>query len=272
MPELPEVENTRLGIAPWLEGRRIGALVVRDRRLRWPVPRGLEAKLTGAEVERVERRAKYLLIRTSRGTALAHLGMSGSMRVLDPATPPGTHEHWDIVTDAGHCIRFKDPRRFGSLLWTGREPGKHPLLANLGPEPLGPDFDGTHLWQAARGRRVAIKLFIMNAAIVVGVGNIYASEALFRARLDPRRAAGRVSREGMDRVAAGIRSVLSEAVAAGGTTLRDFHYGGGEPGFFTRELRVYDRNDQPCVACGTAIRHFVQGQRSTYFCPTCQPR
>jgi formamidopyrimidine-DNA glycosylase len=272
VPELPEVENTRLGIAPWLEGRRVRALVVRDRRLRWPVPRGLEARLAGVDVERVERRAKYLLIRTGRGTAIAHLGMSGSMRILDPATPPGPHEHYDIVTDAGDCVRFKDPRRFGSLLWTARDPARHPLLANLGPEPLGPDFDGAHLWRAARGRRVAIKLFIMNAAIVVGVGNIYASEALFRARLDPRRPAGRVSRAAMERLAGGIRDVLSEAVAAGGTTLRDFHYGGGEPGFFTRELRVYDRGGQPCVACGTPVRHIVQGQRSTYFCPRCQPR
>lgn len=272
VPELPEVETTCRGIAPWLEGRRVRALLVRDRRLRWRVPRGLEDELAGTVVERVGRRAKYLLLGTARGTAIAHLGMSGSLRVLDPATPPGPHDHYDIVTEAGDAIRFTDPRRFGALLWTREDPARHKLLASLGPEPLGDGFDGDHLWNAARGRRVAIKPFIMNAAIVVGVGNIYASEALFRAGIGPRRAAGKVSRADMARLATSIREVLAEAIAAGGTTLRDFHYGDGEPGYFTRELRVYDRGGEPCVTCATPVRHVVQGQRSTYFCPRCQPR
>lgn len=270
MPELPEVETTRRGIAPWLEGRRIRALVVRERRLRWPVPRGLEASLEGTVVDQVSRRGKYLLLATARGTALMHLGMSGSMRVLRASAPPGKHDHFDIVLDSGDCIRFSDPRRFGSLLWTAKDPESHPLLARLGPEPLEAGFSGDHLWRRARGRRVAIKIFLMNAAVVVGVGNIYASEALFRAGIDPRRAAGRISRRDIARLADAVREVLREAVELGGTTLRDFHNGQGEPGYFSQELRVYDRARRPCVACGTAIRQIAQGQRSTYFCPGCQ--
>lgn len=270
MPELPEVETTRQGIAPWLVGRRIERLIVRERRLRWPVPRGLPARIAGAEIRAVSRRAKYLLIATDAGTLIWHLGMSGSLRVLDAASPPFAHDHVDLVLDSGRCLRFNDPRRFGCLLFTAAAPERHALLARLAAEPLSDEFDGDGLWRRARGRRASIKSFIMDSRMVVGVGNIYASEALFRAGLDPRRAAGRVSRADMDRLAGGIRDVLSEAVAAGGTTLRDFHYGGGEIGYFTRELRVYDRGGQPCVACGTPVRHIVQGQRSTYFCPRCQ--
>ena len=270
MPELPEVETTRRGIAPWLEGQRIRALVVRERRLRWPVPRQLPGRLAGLTVTALTRRGKYLLMTTSQGTALMHLGMSGSMRVLPASTPPGKHDHFDIVLEAGHCIRFSDPRKFGSLLWTAGDPQAHPLLSSLGPEPLEAAFSGEHLWRQARGRRVALKTFLMNAAIVVGVGNIYASEALFRARLNPRRAAGRVSRAQMATLAAAVREVLAAAVALGGTTLRDFHNDAGEPGYFSQELRVYDRAGQPCVSCGTPIRQITQGQRSTYFCPACQ--
>lgn len=272
MPELPEVETTRRGIAPWLEGQRIRALVVRERRLRWPIPRQLPARLAGATVTGLRRRGKYLLLATPGGTALMHLGMSGSMRVLPAQAPPGKHDHFDIVLESGTCIRFSDPRKFGSLLWTARDPGAHPLLAGLGPEPLEPGFDGDYLWRKARGRRVAVKVFLMNAAVVVGVGNIYASEALFRARIHPRRAAGKVSRADMARLAGAVREVLAEAVALGGTTLRDFHNGAGEPGYFSQELRVYDRGGQPCPDCGTPIRQVTQGQRSTYFCPACQPR
>ena len=270
MPELPEVETTRRGIAPWVEGQRIRVLVVREPRLRWPVPRHMAATLQGVVVHRVNRRGKYLLLTTERGTALLHLGMSGSLRVLHGEIAPGKHDHFDIVLDSGICIRFSDPRKFGSLLWTAEDPRRHPLLAGLGPEPLEPAFNGNYLWRRARGRRVAIKTFVMNAAIVVGVGNIYASEALFRAGISPRRAAGRISRADMARLAAMVQEVLQEAVEFGGTTLRDFYGGDGEPGYFTRELRVYDRADEPCVNCRTPIRQVTQGQRSTYYCPRCQ--
>ncbi len=270
MPELPEVETTRRGLAPWLEGQRIERLVVRQRQLRWPIPRDMPQRLAGQTVTALDRRGKYLLMRTGAGTALMHLGMSGSMRILPAGTTPGRHDHFDLVLGADRCVRFSDPRRFGALLWTARDPLRHPLLASLGPEPLGPGFDGEYLWQRTRGRRVAIKVLLMNAAIVVGIGNIYASEALFRAGIDPRRAASRLSRATLARLVAAVREVLGEAVALGGTTLRDFHDGHGEPGYFSQQLRVYDRTGQPCRRCGTPVRHLVQGQRSTWFCPACQ--
>ena len=230
----------------------------------------MEQHLGGSVVDELERRGKYLLLRTARGTALMHLGMSGSLRVLSAPAQPGKHDHFDIFLDNGNCLRFSDPRKFGSLLWAEGDPAQHPLLAGLGPEPLGEGFTSEYLWRSARGRKVAIKIFLMNAAIVVGVGNIYASEALFRAGINPRRAAGRISRAGMQHIAAAVREVLSEAVALGGTTLRDFYNGLGEPGYFARELRVYDRAGQPCRACAAAIRQITQGQRSTFFCPVCQ--
>lgn len=270
MPELPEVETTRRGIEPWLAGRHIRQLLVRERRLRWPVPVGIERRLRGAEVRDVERRGKYLLLNTDAGTALIHLGMSGRLRVLTRPARPGTHDHFDIVADSGTRIRFHDPRRFGSLLWAGSDPACHPLLAALGPEPLGNEFDGGYLWRVSRGRRVSIKQHLMNAAVVVGVGNIYASEALFRAGIDPRRAAGRISRRDMNRLANGVREVLTEAIRQGGTTLRDFAWGDGQPGYFAQELRVYGRKGEPCRRCATPIRQIVQGQRSTFFCPRCQ--
>lgn len=270
MPELPEVETTRRGIAPSLDGRRIVQVVVRERRLRWSLPRGFARKLEGRRVVSVARRAKYLLITTDAGTLIAHLGMSGSLRVLDSGAPVMAHDHVDIVLDSGRCLRFNDPRRFGSLHWVEGDPEGHPLIAALGPEPLGPDFDGAALWQRARGRRVAIKQFIMNARIVVGVGNIYASEALFRARIRPGTQAGRVSRVRMEALAASIREVLSEAIAVGGTTLRDYVNPDGMPGYFRQKLFVYERAGEPCRRCRTPIRHAVMGQRSTYYCPVCQ--
>jgi len=270
MPELPEVETTRRGIAPSLEGRRIARVVVRERRLRWPVPRGLEKKLEGRRVTGVRRRAKYLLIDTDGGTLIAHLGMSGSLRVLGDDAELIDHDHVDLVLDSGRILRFNDPRRFGCLLWAGDEPDSHPLLENLGPEPLEPGFDGEYLWRRARGRRVAIKLFIMNAQVVVGVGNIYASEALFRAGIRPTTPAHRVSRVRMAALAGAIRDVLGEAIRVGGTTLRDYVNPDGLPGYFRQRLFVYERSGEPCRRCGTPIRHLVQGQRSTYWCPTCQ--
>jgi len=270
MPELPEVETTRRGIEPWLNGEVVDSITVRQRQLRWPVPRRLDRELPGQRVLRVGRRAKYLLVETARGTLIIHLGMSGSLRVPAPGVVPGSHDHVDLGLSSGRVLRFNDPRRFGAMLWTTRDPLRHPLLKDLGPEPLGPAFDGDLLYRAARGRRVAIKNFIMNARVVVGVGNIYASEALFRAGIHPTRAAGRVSLRRMERLAGTIRSVLSDALEAGGTTLRDFTWGDGQPGYFAQDLQVYDRAGLPCPACETPLRRKVLGQRSTFFCANCQ--
>jgi formamidopyrimidine-DNA glycosylase len=270
MPELPEVETTRRGIEPWLVGRRIEALTVREWRLRWRVPRSLPSKLGGARVRSVGRRAKYLLIGTDAGTLILHLGMSGSLRVLDAGTPPLAHDHLDLVLDSGKCLRFNDPRRFGSLLFTTGEPARHKLLKGLAVEPLSEDFTGEALWRRARGRRASIKAFIMDSRIVAGVGNIYASEALFRAGIKPGLAAGRVSRARMDMLAQSIRDVLTEAIGVGGTTLRDYVDASGMPGYFRQRLFVYERTGKPCRRCRTPIRQFTQGQRSTYWCPHCQ--
>lgn len=270
MPELPEVETTRRGIAPALEGQQISRLVVRDRRLRWPIPTGLARRLAGADIETIERRAKYLLLRSSRGTALLHLGMSGSLRLVFDGAAPGPHDHYDLVLRDGPVLRFNDPRRFGSLLWAGDDPVAHPLLKDLGPEPLDAGFDGDYLYRASRGRRVAIKPHVMNAHIVVGVGNIYASEALFRAGVHPKRRAGRIAKPRCEAIADSIKAVLQESIRAGGTTLRDFSGGDGKPGYFTQALRVYDREGEACLRCGTPIRQTVLGQRATYYCVNCQ--
>jgi formamidopyrimidine-DNA glycosylase len=270
MPELPEVETTRRGIAPVLEGHRVRDLVVRERRLRWPVPKGLEKRLRGQIIRHVERRAKYLLLDTANGTAMVHLGMSGSMRIVESGAVPETHDHFDIVTDNGEIVRFNDPRRFGSLLWAGKSPDQHPLLAALGPEPLGTDFTGAYLWQSGRGRRVAIKQHIMNSKVVAGVGNIYASESLFRAGIHPARAAGRIAMPRMERLVQEIRAVLQDAISQGGTTLRDYRGGDGKPGYFKQKLLVYERGGQTCNQCGDLIKQTVQGQRATYYCSSCQ--
>ncbi len=270
MPELPEVETTRRGIAPAIAGRRVCDVLVRERRLRWPIEAGFESALLGATVRAVERRAKYLLIRFDTGTLLVHLGMSGSLRVLDAAVAPRPHDHWDLVFDSGRVLRFHDPRRFGSAHFTAADPLDHPLLRRLAPEPLGGDFDGGYLHRASRGRGVALKAFVMNSRLVVGVGNIYASEALFRAGLAPRRAARRLSRAQAQALAQAIKSVLGEAIETGGTTLRDYVNADGAPGYFRQKLYVYERAGEPCRVCGTAVRHAVQARRSTYWCPHCQ--
>ena len=269
MPELPEVETSRRGISPHLVGERICNIAIRDRRLRWPVSPDLERQLTGATVDAVGRRAKYLLIHTDNGTAIVHLGMSGSVMIVDRDTPAGVHDHFDFELASGKALRFRDPRRFGSLHWT-REPHSHRLLRHLGPEPLDDSFTGEHLWRTSRGRRVAVKPFIMNAAVVVGVGNIYASEALFIAGIHPRRAAGRIARQRYDSLAGAIKSVLDKAIRAGGTTLRDFYGGDGQAGYFRHQLEVYGRNDEPCSRCGQPVSVIVLGQRSTYYCKRCQ--
>lgn len=269
MPELPEVETTRRGITPHLEGRCIERVDLRRHDLRWPIPETIERLLPGQRIEAVNRRAKYLLLDTAVGSALLHLGMSGSLRVINADTPVGKHDHVDLVLDDGHVLRFTDPRRFGCLLW--QPAGEtHPLLSGLGPEPLSADFDGNHLWRLSRGRRASVKVFLMDQAIVVGVGNIYASEALHAAGIHPARAAGRVSRERYRALAAAVQNILDHAIAQGGTTLRDFIRPDGAPGYFEQELMVYGRAGQPCRRCGTPIRARVLGQRNTFFCPNCQ--
>lgn len=269
MPELPEVETSRRGIAPWVEKQEVSGVIIRDRRLRWPVPRDIDNCLPGQRIRNVGRRAKYLLFDTGAGTAMLHLGMSGSVRIIDADEPAGKHDHVDICFGSGKALRFRDPRRFGSLLWA-ENPLEHELLKNLGPEPLSDEFDGTCLWQASRGRSVSVKQFIMNASIVVGVGNIYASEALFYAGIHPRRSAGRIAAQRMDGLANAIKSVLANAIEAGGTTLRDFYGGDGEPGYFRQQLATYDREGKPCRRCTTPITAIVLGQRSTYYCKVCQ--
>jgi formamidopyrimidine-DNA glycosylase len=269
MPELPEVETSRRGIEPWIVDTRITKVVVRDRRLRWPVAQGVERKLEGQSIHSVDRRAKYLLVNTGNGTAILHLGMTGSVFIVDRDTPAGIHDHFDFELDSGKSLRFRDPRRFGSFHWSD-DPLAHPLLAALGPEPLGDEFDGEYLWRTSRGRKVSVKQFIMNAKVVVGVGNIYASESLFLAGINPKRAAGRIARHRYEVLAKAIRDILSRAIKAGGTTLRDFYGGDGEPGYFKQQLEVYDREGEHCRHCNTLIKAFVQGQRSTYYCKSCQ--
>jgi len=269
MPELPEVETSRRGISPYVVGQRIDDIVIRERRLRWPVSSDVDEQLPGATIDSVDRRAKYLLLNTSAGTAIVHLGMSGSVCVVERDTPAGIHDHFDIELSSGRSLRYRDPRRFGSLHWTN-DADQHWLLRDLGPEPLGRDFSGKYLWQKSRGRRVSVKQFIMNAAIVVGVGNIYASESLFLAGIHPRRAAGRVARPRYDALAAAIKDVLQKAIEAGGTTLRDFYGGDGEAGYFRHELTVYGRDGEPCVRCERPLSAIVLGQRSTFYCKNCQ--
>ena len=269
MPELPEVETSRRGIAPWVENQTVESVVVRERRLRWPVAAEIDCELPGNRIERVRRRAKYLLFDTAAGTMLMHLGMSGSVRIIEADEPAMKHDHVDFRLASGKALRFRDPRRFGSLLWAA-DPSKHRLLCDLGPEPLGSDFSGEYLWRRSRGRKVSVKPFIMNSAIVVGVGNIYASEALFAAGIHPGRRAGRISPPRMQALADAIKAVLARAIEAGGTTLRDFSGGDGEPGYFRQQLDVYERAGLPCRKCGTPISAAVLGQRSSYYCKSCQ--
>ncbi len=269
MPELPEVETARRGIAPHLLGRWITGVVVRDARLRWPVPTDLAAALTGQRVRDVRRRGKYLLLDCTDGTLILHLGMSGSLRVVPRGLTPGPHDHLDIeVGDA--VLRLRDPRRFGSVHWTVADPEAHPLLAQLGPEPLERGFDGDCLHGAARRRRVSVKALLMDSRVVVGVGNIYANEALFRAGIRPGRRCDRLTREECRRLAVTVRSVLAQAVEQGGTSLRDFVREDGRPGYFVQELKVYGRGGLACRTCGTTLKETRQGQRTTVYCPRCQ--
>jgi len=270
MPELPEVETTRRGIASHIEGQRVSEVVVRQPRLRWPVPARLKKELCGQRINTVRRRGKYLLLESAAGTVILHLGMSGSLHVVETGTPPEKHDHIDIVFANGRCLRLRDPRRFGAVLWTTRPVERHKLLQALGPEPLSDGFDTDYLFHVSRGRRVSIKAFIMDSKVVVGVGNIYASESLFMAGIHPKSAAGRVSRVRYERLVAAIRQVLNEAIAQGGTTLRDFTNSEGKPGYFQQQLRVYGRAGEVCLNCDGRIRSLQLGQRNTFYCPQCQ--
>jgi formamidopyrimidine-DNA glycosylase len=267
MPELPEVETTRRGVAPHLLGRTVTAIRVRQPQLRWPVP-PLE-HLRGCTVRSVERRSKYLLIGFDHGTLIVHLGMSGSLRIVEPGSPLRLHDHVEIVLGQ-RILRLHDPRRFGAVLWTPEDPLHHPLLRDLGPEPLSAAFDADYLAARVSGRRAAIKGLIMDSRIVVGVGNIYASEALFIAGIHPARAGGRIGRGRLERLVAAIRQVLTDAIERGGTTLRDFVNESGQPGYFAQELRVYGRAGETCGRCGHTVRARQIGQRTSAFCPGCQ--
>jgi formamidopyrimidine-DNA glycosylase len=269
MPELPEVETTRRGIAPHLEGQRVERVVVRERSLRWPIPEDLDVRLSGQRLVQVQRRAKYLLIEAQTGTLIVHLGMSGSLRVVEASVPAVKHEHVDIVLESGMALRYHDPRRFGAILWS-EAPLEHVLFRNLGPEPLTDAFDGDRLYEMSRGRSMAVKPFIMDNAVVVGVGNIYASEALYAAGIDPRRAAGAVSRARYQALAVAIKRILAYAIERGGTTLRDFVGGDGKPGYFQQELFVYGRAGEFCKGCGNTLREIRLGQRASVFCAKCQ--
>jgi len=270
MPELPEVETTRRGIEPHVLGRTVASAVIRQTQMRWPVPEELKEKLAGNTIQELRRRGKYLLFKLEGGTLILHLGMSGSLRIVAADAPVKKHDHIDIIFDPATVLRYHDPRRFGCLLWAEGDPDAHPLLAELGPEPLSPGFDGDYLHRNAQGRTCAVKTFIMDSHLVVGVGNIYANEALFRAGIDPRRAAGRVSQARYLRLAQCIREVLGEAIIQGGTTLRDFVNASGKPGYFQQTLAVYGREGEPCRQCAAPIRCVRLGQRATYFCGHCQ--
>ncbi|WMP16388.1 bifunctional DNA-formamidopyrimidine glycosylase/DNA-(apurinic or apyrimidinic site) lyase [Thiothrix lacustris] len=269
MPELPEVETTRRGIEPWLKGHTVAKVNIRQPKLRWPVPDTITA-LEGQVVHELTRRGKYILLHTDAGVGLIHLGMSGSLRIVEADLEPRKHDHFDLVLGSGKAVRYHDPRRFGAFLWVQGDPLQHPLLCDLGPEPLSDGFDGDYLFAQSRKRTVSVKVFIMNARIVVGVGNIYANEALFLAGIDPRCAAGSVSRERYLQLVQAIRQILAYAIECGGTTLRDFVREDGTPGYFQLELKVYDRTGQACAVCQNPIVQITQGQRSTWFCPLCQ--
>ncbi|WP_444929042.1 bifunctional DNA-formamidopyrimidine glycosylase/DNA-(apurinic or apyrimidinic site) lyase [Microbulbifer sp. SSSA002] len=270
MPELPEVETTLRGLQPHLEGHKIRSAEVRQHQLRWPVEADFARRIRNARILKLERRAKYLLVHTDKGCAIWHLGMSGSLRMVEAALAPEKHDHIDWRLDSGLILRYRDPRRFGALLWTVADPLAHDLLSHLGPEPLSAEFSGDYLFESSRKRKQSVKTFIMDGRIVVGVGNIYASESLFLAGIRPDRQAGSISKARYQRLAESIKRVLSQAIAQGGTTLRDFIGGDGKPGYFAQQLNVYGRAGEPCPTCGRAVRDMVLGQRNTFFCSSCQ--
>ena len=270
MPELPEVETSRRGIKPYLEGESIDLLLVRQPQLRWPIPSNLPELLKGKTILSVRRRAKYLLIDTTAGSVILHLGMSGSLCMVDKNDPAGKHDHLDLILQNGATLRFTDPRRFGAVLWGGSNPLSHPLLADLGPEPLSADLTTNYLYRKSRGRKITIKQLIMQGNIIAGIGNIYACEALFWAGILPSHPAGSLSLQHYERLILAIREVLAEAIAQGGTTLRDFVNAQGRPGYFKQKLQVYGRSSMPCIQCAKPLKVIRLGQRATFFCSNCQ--
>jgi formamidopyrimidine-DNA glycosylase len=272
MPELPEVETTRRGLAPHVIGRRIIEVVVRDPRLRWPITADFAPTLAGRRIEALRRRAKYLIMELDRGAAILHLGMSGALSLVAAGTPAAKHDHVDVVIEGGSTLRLTDPRRFGSLHYVAGDPEQHPLLRPLGPEPLSTRFTPEHLHHVTRGRRASIKETLMNARVVVGVGNIYASEALFRAGIDPRAAAGSIGIRRYAKLVEAVRATLADAIRAGGSSLRDWRHADGSLGYFQQQYFVYGRTGEACRRCAAPIRELRQGQRATYFCARCQRR
>lgn len=270
MPELPEVETTKAGIIPIALSQTISKIIIRAPKLRWPIPKNIAKNLPGQVVRSIERRAKYLLLNFDTGTLIIHLGMSGRLRIMNTDTPAEKHDHVDICFSNGNYLRYTDPRRFGAILWTDRSALEHKLLIDLGPEPLTTAFTGKHLWQQAQNKKLPVKAFIMDAKVVVGVGNIYASEALFAAKIDPRKPAQQVTAEQYIELAKHIKRILKAAIAQGGTTLKDFYTAEGKPGYFSQKLQAYGRDKEPCMVCSTPIASVVIGQRNTFYCPKCQ--
>lgn len=270
MPELPEVETTCKGIRPYIIGNTITSVIVRQTQLRWPVPANLSNTVSGLQIDSVTRRGKYCLLNTHSGTVILHLGMSGNLRITHAAEKVGKHDHVDIIFKNNLALRFNDQRKFGAVLWAEGDVAIHPLLKNLGPEPLTVDFDGEYLFFRSTGRKVPIKTFIMDGHNVVGVGNIYASESLFMAGILPARAAGGISLSDYQKLALAIKTVLERAINQGGTTLRDFVNAEGKPGYFSQSLAVYGRSGLPCYQCQQPIQQLKIGQRASYFCPVCQ--
>ena len=270
MPELPEVETTRRGIEPHLLKQTVAQVVIRNRNLRWPISRQLASDIKNQTIQSIDRRGKYLLLKTDKGSLIIHLGMSGSLRIVNSDTPVNKHDHFDLQMKNGQCLRLHDPRRFGAVLWTRKPPQQHKLLSALGPEPLQDQFNAEYLFNRSRKRKQSIKTFIMDSKTVTGVGNIYASEALFLAGVHPKAIAGRISRVRYEKLVAAIKSVLQAAIQQGGTTLKDFTQSDGKPGYFKQQLNVYGREAEPCPNCGTPIKQLTLGQRASYYCPRCQ--
>lgn len=270
MPELPEVETTMRGLMPHLEGVMIQDVIVRAPQLRWPIPSDLKTCLSGQKIIKLSRRGKYLLIHVTTGTLIIHLGMSGSLRFLNSNKPPSRHDHVDILFSEKTILRYNDPRRFGAILWTEITPLNHPLLASIGIEPLDNQFNGEYLKKCALKRNVPVKSFIMNSKIVAGIGNIYAAEALFLAKIHPSTPAGMLTQHQCERLVTAIKKILNQAIVAGGTTLKDFVNSEGKPGYFSQQLQVYGRADLPCVRCNAPLQSMQTGQRSTVFCEHCQ--
>ena len=270
MPELPEVETTKAGIGPHVVGREVKSLSVYQGSLRWPVPSDMCDHFVGQTIQSLLRRGKYLILSTESGSALIHLGISGSLRICTQSESLRKHDHWDMVLDSDRILRYHDPRRFGAFLWAGADPWQHSLLVNLGPEPTEDDFTAEYIYRLSRGRKQVVKSFLMSSQTVVGVGNIYASESLFRAGIHPNRPAGKISQKRYQSLVVAVKQVLNEAIESGGSTLRDYVNGAGSPGYFQQKLLVYGRAGKSCKSCSADIRQLRIGQRSSFYCPSCQ--